>query len=513
VSKPVAHHTPLQTLNITERLGEGRTLLVVLAIYFAVNIAVRLILPHGLELDEAEQTFMSQWMLAGYGSQPPFYNWLQHGMIEIFGMSLLTLAGLKNLMLFAAYALYYLAARQVMDDKRLAVIAALGLLTIPQVSFEAQRDLSHTVAAIFGSSLFVYSLLRLLSAPSLVAFLLFGIATGIGGITKYNFALVPIAAGLAVLMDRDMRRIVLNWRLLPAAVVALAIIAPHALWLLDNFQAAGGHTMKKLVDDDTGFLAGLAHGFGSLILSTLGFLALTFVILAAVYREHLKAIFAASSPWTRLVGRILLLSLGLIALMIVFAGLENVRDRWLTPILLIAPLYLALKIDAAKVPAMPGLKRLWIVAGIIMVLIPSVLFGRAAMDRISGKYGYVNIPFASVARAVAERAEGANTVIVASDGQLGGNMHYNLPDLPVLTPRPPTGMTPQPLTDFDRIVLVWRKTDGSPPPSFDEEFSDYLRQQGITAEPQAIAIVGYPYQWGRPGDQYRFGYAVIDLKQ
>ncbi|WJH39450.1 hypothetical protein N7E02_21895 [Aliirhizobium terrae] len=83
----------------------------------------------------------------------------------------------------------------------------------------------------------------------------------------------------------------------------------------------------------------------------------------------------------------------------------------------------------------------------------------------------------------------------------------------MLTQRPPTGMTPQSLNDFDRIVLVWRKTDGSPPPSFDEEFSDYLRQQGITVEPQAIAIVGYPYQWGRPGDQYRFGYAVIDLKK
>jgi 4-amino-4-deoxy-L-arabinose transferase-like glycosyltransferase len=504
--------TPSQTRTIAERLGEGQTLVAVLAIYFLINIAVRLILPHGLELDEAEQTLLSQWMLAGYGSQPPFYNWLQHGAIEIFGMSLVTLAGLKNLMLFGAYLFYYLAARQVMADKRLAVIAALGLLTIPQVAFEAQRDLSHTVAAIFGASLFLYALLRLLSSPSLLAFLLFGIATGIGGITKYNFALVPIAAGLAVLMDRDMRRTVLNWRLLPAAMLALAIITPHALWLLDNFEDAGGHTMKKLVDEDTGFFVSLADGFGSLALSFLGFMALTLVIFAAVYREHVKAIIRAGNSWTRLTGRMISLSLVMIALMIVFAGLENVRDRWLTPILLVGPLYLALKVDAAKIPLMPGLKRFWIVAGVIMVLIPSVLFGRVAMDRIAGKYGYVNIPFATLARVVSEKAAGANTIVVASDGQLGGNMHYNLPGLPVVTPRPPTGMTPQPLTDFDRIVFVWRKSDGSPPPSFDKTFADYLRQQGIETAPQDMAIVGYPYQWGRPGDQYRFGYAVIDLK-
>jgi 4-amino-4-deoxy-L-arabinose transferase-like glycosyltransferase len=504
---------PSQTRTAAERLGQGQTLLLVLAAYFLVNIAVRLILPHGLELDEAEQTLLSQWMLAGYGSQPPFYNWLQHGAIEIFGMSLVTLAGLKNLMLFGAYLFYYLAARQVMEDKRLAVIAALGLLTIPQVAFEAQRDLSHTVAAIFGASLFLYALLRLLSAPSLLAFLLFGIATGIGGITKYNFTLVPIAAGLAVLMDREMRQIVLNWRLLPAAILALAIVTPHALWLIDNFDDAGGHTMKKLVDDETGFLMSLANGFGSLGLSFLGFLGLTLVIFAAVYREHVKAVIRAGNRWTRLTGRILGISLGLIALMIVFAGLENVRDRWLTPILLAAPLYLALKVEAARIPLMPGLKRFWIVTGVIMILIPSVLFGRVAMDKFSGKYGYINIPFATLARVVSEKAAGANSVIVASDGQLGGNMHYNLPGLAVVTPRPPTGMTPQPLTDFDRIVLVWRKSDGSPPPSFQDEFADYLGQQGIDTAPQDIAIVGYPYQWGRPGDQYRFGYAVIDLKR
>lgn len=496
-----------------ERLGQGRTLAVVLGIYFIINVIVRLILPHGLELDEAEQTLLSQWMLSGYGSQPPFYNWLQHGAIEIFGMSLVTLAGLKNLLLLSAYLLYYLAARQVMQDKRLAVIAALGLLTIPQVAFEAQRDLSHTVAAIFGASLFLYGLMRVLSAPSLLSFLLFGIATGIGGITKYNFALLPVACGLAVLMDRDLRRIVLDWRILPAALLALAVVTPHALWLADNFESAGGHTMKKLVDERTGLLAGLAHGFGSLALSSLGFLGLTLVVFSLVYREYFGLVLRAGNQWSRLAGRVLALSLAMIVLMILFAGLENVRDRWLTPILLVAPLYLALKVDAVRLPVMPGMARLWGVAAFIMVLIPSILFGRVALDRITGQYGYVNIPFATLARTVSEKASGANTIVVASDGQLGGNMHFNLPGLPVVTPRPPTGMIPQPLGDFDRIVLVWRRADGSPPPGFDETFADYLRQEGITTAPGDMAIVGYPYQWGRPADQYRFGYAVIDLKR
>ncbi|MBW8792018.1 MAG: hypothetical protein JF594_31025, partial [Rhizobium leguminosarum] len=48
-----------------------------LAGYFLLNIALRIALPHTLDLDEAEQSFYSQYLLAGYGSQPPFYNWIQ----------------------------------------------------------------------------------------------------------------------------------------------------------------------------------------------------------------------------------------------------------------------------------------------------------------------------------------------------------------------------------------------------------------------------------------------------
>jgi lipopolysaccharide core galacturonosyltransferase RgtA len=511
VSRPLASHRSSSTNTGAERLTQGQTLLLVLAAYFIANIAVRLMLPHSLELDEAEQTLLSQWMLAGYGSQPPFYNWLQHGAIEFLGMSLGILAGLKNLLLFGAYLFYYLAARQVMGDNRLAVIAALGLLTIPQIAFEAQRDLSHTVAAIFGSSLFLYTLLRMLSAPTLASFLLFGIATGIGGITKYNFALLPVAAGLAVLIDRDMRRTVMNWRIIPAALLALAIVAPHALWLIDNFDAASGRTLTKLVDEDTGVIAGILRGLGSLALSSLGFLALTFVVFSLVYREHFRTVWSAGNRWTRLTGRILALSLLLIVLMIVFAGFENVRDRWLTPILLVAPLYLALKVDAVGIPPMPGIRRLWVVAGVIMVLVPAILFGRVALDQLTGEYGYLNIPFPALAKVVSEQAAGANSIVIASDGQLGGNMRFNLPDMPVLTPRPPAGMTLPDLGSFDRIVLVWRRGDGETPPSFEQTFGDYLRRQGVADAPRDMAIVGYPYQWGRPGDQYRFGYAVIDL--
>ena len=59
-----------------------------LAAYFVLNIVLRIALPHSLELDEAEQSFFSQYLLAGYGPQPPFYNWMQYAVVSVTGMSI-----------------------------------------------------------------------------------------------------------------------------------------------------------------------------------------------------------------------------------------------------------------------------------------------------------------------------------------------------------------------------------------------------------------------------------------
>ena len=105
----------------------GRVYLL-LAAYFAVNILLRLASPASLELDEGQQLFLAQWLALGYDSQPPFYNWLQYWVVQLFGDSVLAISLLKNLMLFLSYLLLGLTAHLVIRDRVLAVIATLGLI-------------------------------------------------------------------------------------------------------------------------------------------------------------------------------------------------------------------------------------------------------------------------------------------------------------------------------------------------------------------------------------------------
>lgn len=200
--------------------------------YFLLCITLRLAVSNSLEIDEAEQAFLSQFLLLGYGPQPPFYNWLQYGLAQAIGTSLATMTILKNGLLFLCCLFYGLAARHVLEDRRLSATAMLGVLTLPPVFLLAQRDLSHTVAALFAVSLFLYGFLKTLTRPSLFSYLVTGMAVGIGLIAKYNFVLLPLAAILAVLPEAKLRARILDWRILAAVAVACMITLPHGFWVL-----------------------------------------------------------------------------------------------------------------------------------------------------------------------------------------------------------------------------------------------------------------------------------------
>ncbi len=254
----------------------------ILAAYFLLNFVIRLNAPDSLELDEAEQVVTFQWLALGYGAQPPLYNWLQYVVSSVFGMSIASMAGLKNVMLFSLYALNWFTAKRLMGAGRFAAIATFGTLTIPQIAFEAQRDLTHTVGAAFCASLFAHAFFSTLAKPSLKHYALTGLAIGLGMMAKYNFVVLPISALIAVLSLREWRSRIFDWRMLVTISVALLTIAPHAAWIIANFAQASHGTLEKLRGNHTPALPDtpdlLDNGLISLVVAAIGFAGLTILL-------------------------------------------------------------------------------------------------------------------------------------------------------------------------------------------------------------------------------------------
>jgi len=495
---------------IARMMRDSGTLYLLLAIYFAVNVALRLALPSSLELDEGQQLFLAQWLAVGYDTQPPFYNWLQYGVVQVLGDTVLALSLLKNLMLFCCYALVGAAAHLVIRNKALAIIAVLGLLTIPQIVFESQRDLTHSVAVLFAACLFIYALFGALKHPNVFSYLLTGIAIGIGMISKYNFALLPAAAFIAILFEAEFRGRLINWRMALTIIAAAAIVTPHAIWFLDNVDLATGRTLGKLTQDAAADRASqITGGLFSLAVALIAFGALTVLAYWISFGRRFHESWIASSPWTRLIGRMFLILIAALILLVIFGGASQIKDRWLTPFFFMLPLYLSLKLDALNQTIGNAPNRFGWIAVMVMVAVPLVLFARVPAAQYLGHYEKLNVPYRPAIEAILASGRDRPTLIATSDMQMAGNIRLNAPGVPVMVPGYERFHKSYPFDAGHPVLLIWRDKGVA-----DAEMPDTLRQWRVSQVEAGETVpvpqdIAEPYHYGKPGDVYHFSYAWI----
>jgi 4-amino-4-deoxy-L-arabinose transferase-like glycosyltransferase len=482
---------------------------VLLALYFGFNLLLRLAGPDSLELDEGQQLFFAQWLAPGYDTQPPFYNWLQYGVVQLLGSSVLAVSLLKNVILFLSYLFFGLTAHLIVRDRVLAVIATLALITFPQVGYEAQRDLTHTVGVLFTACMFCYFFVRALQSPTAINYALAGAAIGFGVLAKYNFILLPAVAVLAVLPDRILRARLFDPRVLLTAAVAAVIVLPHALWFLGNFDVATGRTLAKLTDGaDGNGLGQIANGVASLAGAFIAFVLPTLLVFLIAFGGALPRAWPAQNQWTRLFGWMFAISFVLL-LVVVFLGASDIKDRWLVPIFVLLPIYLAAKLDAGGEPLGSAPGRFGVMVIAIMVTVPLALATRPYVAGWSGEYGKQNVPYGPAIAEILASGKDRPSMILTLDHQLAGNLRLHAPGIPVTVP----GNDHEKAFPFDAthpVLAVWRRKDGLPTLNPSEGMWTWLDGQvGWAGKPLAVQDAAFPYHYGREGDVYHFGYAWI----
>lgn len=445
----------------SERLSRlAPSILWIFAIYYVLQVIVRLALPDGLRIDEAQQVFLSQWFSAGYDAQPPLYNWVQQLVFAILGDYLPGLAVLKSVVLFAIVATYYQLARMLLKSPSYAVMATLGLFLIPQMFWQAQRDLTHTTATMLLLNLMMIAAVLVLRSPSLRNYLLLGAAIGFGMLTKYNFALFLPALAMAVLLHPVGRARIFDWRILATAAIAALILLPHALWFIQNLKVASSVTVARMGEDagDTGRLGEIATGLGNLVLITLIIAA---PVCAAVCLPFGKAAWKPGKAGTvesRFIGSFLVAILSLLVLLIFAVTFTTIRDRWMLPLLQMLPLYLALKLEAEGFEAKLALRRLMPVALGIMTLLPVATF--VAGSRSTSHYQQ---PYTAFAAAFTAQEQVAPAIIATPDWTTAGNLKMRWPDASVISTQFLNLQTTPARLSEGPIALIWRGDSSEPP--------------------------------------------------
>ncbi|WP_162604738.1 glycosyltransferase family 39 protein [Geomonas edaphica] len=448
-----------------------------MGLYFALQFVFRVLVSNSAELDEAEQLLLTQHLDLGYGSQPPLYTWLLSGLFSIFGAGVATLAAVKNVLLFSTYLFVYKSALEVTGDEDRASVAMLSLLLIPQIMWESQRDLTHSVMGTTLAAATLFVMLRLLKTGALRYYVIFGVCAGVGILSKYNYAFFLVAILVAGGSLKAFRPRLCNRKMLLSLLCLLLVVTPHLYWMLDHMHKAMTDAGKFKMAHAVGRLAALGMGFKDLALAVAFFAGGLVAVYALFFfrRSPGETESALQDDGAALVRRTLAVGLSLCVVMIICFKVTAFKDRWMQPLLFLTPVWLVTlhpeRFTQARVRGY--LSFCLVVAVTVLILMPGhVLWG----PRV-GKFGRLNAPYDRLAAALRE-AGFADGVIVAQGRLVGGNLRLFFPESQVVAPEAPASVVPQ---DKARL-LVWDATKDAALPDGLRDFA-----LGRFASPQQLA--------------------------
>jgi 4-amino-4-deoxy-L-arabinose transferase-like glycosyltransferase len=447
------------------------TPLIILA-YFAVQFGIRVTLSANLETDEAQ--FVGQTFLAlGYGnSHPPLYNWLVAGVLALTGGAWpAALALLKNGLLAGTYLLAFDTARRVTGRALTGAIVVASFMLLPQIVWKSQITLAHSVLVMFAVVAVLHAIVCIAQRGALPDFLWLGLAAGIGALAKYNFFLMLAAALIAAFSVPDIRQRLFSAKLAASFAVFAALFGPHLVWALQNI-AGSTQRMEKMERGSDAF-----GGFDIPLIGIDGFLE--YLVAIAAWAGPLLAVWLAIRYASRresaalpppdderlrgfrlFFGRTALIGGGAFAAILIVGDLHSVHERYLTPILMPLPFWLALALPLeARGRAPRHFLRIGAVVALLMVTAWPlwILFGREG-------FAY---PYAAVTQSLGNAVTGPFAVLGPQD-RYAANIAIRLDR----ATRWEEGST------ADQVVVLWEAKAGRSPEGLAASLGDAFEPRG-----------------------------------
>jgi len=202
-----------------------------LALHFTVWTLLPTLLYPNLPLDLIEAlTYGREWQL-GYDKLPPLPWWLVEVMYRLVGVDAAYYA-LAQAAVVIAFAAVFMTAVPLVGPRR-ALIAILIIDGLHYFSLTAVK-FNHDVIQLPLWGLAGYALYSGLRRGGTRYWILLGLAVGLALWAKYFVVVLALPYALFLLIDREARPALARGGPWIAAVLALAVMAPHVAWLVEN---------------------------------------------------------------------------------------------------------------------------------------------------------------------------------------------------------------------------------------------------------------------------------------
>lgn len=427
--------------------------------YFCAQFVLRIFLSPAAELDESEQLVLTQQLSLVYGSQPPLYTWLQWLVFQITGVGIPGLALLKNALLFTTYCGIFFLATSISGDPRRGALASCFTILIPQIAWESQRDLTHSVLVTTVCVLTLLGIRYLQIKPSASRFALLGLIVGIGILSKYNYALFVAAWVPAIFILPEFRSLFLRKEALIVPAFALIVAGPHLLAAVRQAATVTADIDKFGMDASAGGFLSILGGLGQLLVAVVSYLGPLIVVALIVLIHRLKSArltpgdrldSTAVRSWRKFLALTAVFAVSVCALLAILAGVTEFKDRWMQPLLFFSPVLVVLWIRGPI-----GSNALWMGTLAAILVGGLILISLYTRTHISSR-GRLAAPFVSFSEAIQAKLLQPE-VIFGGDRYIAGNLLLRFPNATVLSPETPN----VPFDEAREAVAVWKpRPDG-----------------------------------------------------
>jgi 4-amino-4-deoxy-L-arabinose transferase-like glycosyltransferase len=238
----------------------------ILILLIAFTVLRLLVIPtFGLGVDEAHYVLYGRYLALSYFDHPPLVGWLHRGFAVLFGDGLFAARiGAVIAGILATLGVYLLLLRAC-NDRRGALLGAFALNTSFLFNALFMMMMPDTLLLIVQVPL-IFAVLAIERHNSVRNWLLLAVLLGLAGLTKYTAVLflVPVAGYFIVRRRFDL---LLTPKLIPAFLLALAMIAPVIVWNMNHewasFAYQGDHVLGAAKIDWNDFGQSLAAQFGA----------------------------------------------------------------------------------------------------------------------------------------------------------------------------------------------------------------------------------------------------------
>lgn len=432
-----------------------------LVLHLAVWTALPSLLYPNLPLDLIEAlTYGREWQL-GYDKLPPLPWWLIEIIYRLIGVDAAYYA-FAQLIVIAAFALIWATARPLVGAGG-ALVAVLTVDGLHYFNYTAAK-FNHDVIQLPLWALAGYAYHAALKRGRVLDWVLLGFALGLALWAKYFVVVLAAPLALFLLADRDARKALMTPGPWVALAVALLVMAPHLVWLVQNDFLPFAYANARAVLP-RGLLDHVLHP-AAFAVGQFAFLLPALLIAVPLFWPRAGAPVAATADaFDRRI--VTLLAFGpaatLLALMVVSG--RGAIAMWGYPLWLFLGLWMVL---AART-AIAAIRMRWIVslwAGVFTVMAIAFVVNYSVLPRFDHRYRAVFYPGDQLGAELSARFRvltGKPLSYVIGSMWDGGNVAHYAPDHPrVLIDGSPRRA---PWIDLGDLVargaaVVW--TDGNP---------------------------------------------------